>query len=99
MQDVREPPSPTSEGDRRVLIVQWREGRRIDSYGPAPSGRIGAEQADAGASIDLAHDVIETDAQIDGSIKRVTRAYVSGLIAHCRDDGTTYVVLRGKRRR
>lgn len=98
VRDTREPPSAISEGDARVLIVHWREGRRIDSYGPPSDGRLTAEQADAGASIDLARDVVATPAQVDGSIKRVARATVRALIAHCRAHGTDYVIIpRGHR--
>ena len=74
--------------------MHWREGRRIVSYGPAVTGQIAAENQDAGAEIDLAHDVVASQAEIEGSIKRVTRAYADGLIAHCRRSGTNYTVLR-----
>lgn len=97
VRDTREPPSATSEGNSRTLIVHWREGRRIDSYGPAHDGRIDADHADAGASIDLAHDVVATRAQVDGSITRVTRATVRALLAHCRASGTDYVFNRSAR--
>jgi len=94
VQDVREPPSATSEGDRTTLSVYWREAGRILSYGPSSDGRLGPGNQDEGAGIDLRYDVVATERQIAGSTNRVTRAFVDGIIRHCRMSGTRLLVIR-----
>ena len=97
VEDVREPPSASSEGDSQQLIVYWPEGGRIYTYGPADDGRIGPGNRDEGADIDLRMDVVASERQIAGSTTRVTRAFVNGLIGRCRASGMQYTIARRSR--
>ena len=97
VEDVREPPSASSEGNSQQLIVYWPEGGHIYTYGPADDGRLGPGNRDEGADIDLRTDVVASEKQIAGSTTRVTRAFVTGLIAHCRVSGTRYTIVRNGR--
>ena len=97
VEDVHESPSPSSEGNSRQLIVYWPEGGHIYTYGPADSGRIGPGNRDEGADIDLHRDVVTSEKKIAGSTTRVTRAFVGGLIAHCRQGGVRYTIVRNRR--
>lgn len=94
VEDVREPPSASSEGNSRQLIVHWVEGGRIYSYGPADNGRLAPGNRDEGADIDLRNDVVATEKEIGGSTTRVTRAFVNRTIAHCRISGVRYTIIR-----
>jgi hypothetical protein len=93
VQDVHEPPSPSSEGNSQQLIVHWRERAVIYSYRPADDGRIGPANHDESADIDLRTDVVATESEIAGSTTRVTRAFVNTLIARCQANGMPYVLL------
>ena len=94
VRDVREPPSATSEGDSQTLLIHWREGATIYTYGPSAGGPIGLENQDAGATIDLKEDVVASAYEVDGSTSRVTRAIVGDILRHCGTSGTRATILR-----
>lgn len=87
----------TSGGGDRSLEVYWPEGHQFLRYGPGTDGKINALSQDAGATVDLRTDVVATERDIAGSTSRVTRAYVMALITRCRQTGTTFTVLRGRK--
>ncbi len=96
IRDERAPMGANGGRGDRSLEVYWPEGNRLLRYGPSPTGRIDALSQDAGATVDLNADVVPTKKDIAGSTTRVTRAYVTALIDHCRRTGTTFTVLRGQ---
>ncbi len=97
VEDVHEPPSASSEGNSQQLIVYWREGASIYTYGPGDHGSIGPGNRNEGADINLRMDVVKNERDIAGSTTRVTRAYVDSLITHCRTSGVSYTIVRNSR--
>lgn len=77
------------------LLAYVREDRHIQGFAQPAAPYLLDDTAMAGSEdIDLDRDVVATEAQIEGSTSRVTKAYVDEIIGHCRSAGTQIVLTR-----
>ena len=90
---VRTSPGDSNDSSTQLLIY-WREGARISTYGEPYPDQKGLGYRDEGADINLRMDVVARESQINGSIKRVTRKYVDDIIENCVRNGTRYLIRR-----
>ena len=85
----------SARSGERVLLAYFREDRLIQGFGrPAASYPLDDTSMAGFDAIDLRRDVVATDAQVNGSISRVTKAYVDNIVARCRSKGTRIVVTK-----
>ena len=80
-----------------VAYIYWREAAYIFAFGQTRYPPIDDAAEWAGGSIDLKHDVVPTDRDIKGSIKRVSRPFVDRIIRACADYGDSYVIEQHRR--
>lgn len=81
------------DGPDNKAFVYWREGRSIQAYGQTSYDMSPATES-GGDYIDLRHDVVASEIEINGSISRVTRAYVKQIRDSCARIGTSLTVVR-----
>ena len=85
----------TDRKQEAVLLAYFRERRYIQGFGRPAAPYPLDDTAMAGFdAIDLGRDVVASQSQIGGSTSRVTKAYVDGIIEHCRRLGTQIVITK-----
>lgn len=79
----------------RTAFVHWREGNRMIAWAGAEDPDYFADSIKSSRrDLDLATDVVATEADIAGSTYLVTRAWVARVQADCAAKGARYTISR-----
>jgi hypothetical protein len=83
----------TAASPAKFAWVHWREKKRLIYWLPAADGFAPKDTLlRSTRSLDLAQDVVATDAEVGSSSFLVSRPWVDGVIKDCKARGVNYVV-------